>query len=321
MAWQAFLTPLALGAYAASAVGQIPAPTPGLPPGSSAYDAMPDNPGTGPYPAVKEVDPSLPGHVVYRPANLRLLGAKKLAVLIWGNGGCTDDGASARLYLEEIASHGYLVIAPGRILSGPGAPPHASAPAGAPVPAGPLPVKTTTPEVLEGLTWALAENGRRGSQYYGKIDARLTAVSGTSCGGLEAIQAAADPRIRAAVFSHTGIFPATSNPIQGLNVDKSALRQLHTPVLYILGGKSDIAWRNGTDDFARIDHLPVMLVSSDIGHGGSIREANGGAEAKVALDWLEWRLRRDKRAAATFVGPKCRLCVAPAWTVERKKIS
>jgi hypothetical protein len=47
----------------------------------------------------------------------------KLGVVAWGNGGCSDDGASSRFHLLEIASHGYLVIASGRILSGPGAPP------------------------------------------------------------------------------------------------------------------------------------------------------------------------------------------------------
>src|SRR3712207_5557475 len=64
----------------------------------AAYDALPDTKGTGPYPALKEVDPLLPTHVVYRPADLSRLGKKKLGVLVWGNGGCRDDGASARLH-------------------------------------------------------------------------------------------------------------------------------------------------------------------------------------------------------------------------------
>ncbi|RYE04070.1 MAG: hypothetical protein EOP61_02045, partial [Sphingomonadales bacterium] len=84
---------------------------------------MPDTKGTGPWAARKEVDPTLPDHVVYRPANLSALAKRKLGVLVWGNGGCVDDGASARFHLAEIASHGYLVIAPGKILSGPGAAP------------------------------------------------------------------------------------------------------------------------------------------------------------------------------------------------------
>src|SRR4051812_13455958 len=70
----------------------------------AASDVLPDTPGTGPYPAIKEVDPSLPDHVVYRPRDLAALGGRKLGILVWGNGGCRDDGASARQHLAEIAS-------------------------------------------------------------------------------------------------------------------------------------------------------------------------------------------------------------------------
>jgi len=87
----------------------------------AAYEALPNGPGTGPYPAIIETDPTLAKHVVYRPADLAALKDRKLGVLVWGNGGCRDDGASARQHLLEIASHGYLVVAPGAILSGPGA--------------------------------------------------------------------------------------------------------------------------------------------------------------------------------------------------------
>jgi hypothetical protein len=50
-------------------------------------------------------------------------------VVAWGIGGCSDDGANRRFHLLEIASHGYLVIASGRILSGPAAPPREPRPA------------------------------------------------------------------------------------------------------------------------------------------------------------------------------------------------
>ena len=73
----------------------------------------PDTPGTGRFPAIKEEVASLAGHVVYRPKDLAALGAVKLGVVAWGNGGCSDDGASSRFHLLEIASHGYLVIASG----------------------------------------------------------------------------------------------------------------------------------------------------------------------------------------------------------------
>jgi hypothetical protein len=72
---------------------------------------QPDTPGTGLFAAMKEEVASLPRHVVYRPKDLAALGRTKLGVVAWGNGGCSDDGASSRFHLLEIASHGYLVIA------------------------------------------------------------------------------------------------------------------------------------------------------------------------------------------------------------------
>jgi hypothetical protein len=108
------LTAISLIALVAGAAfGQAPPPAP----------AGPDTPGTGRYPSMKEEDPSLADHTVYRPADLAAMGKQKLGVVAWGNGGCSDDAASTRFHLLELASHGYLVIASGKILSGPGAPP------------------------------------------------------------------------------------------------------------------------------------------------------------------------------------------------------
>ncbi len=281
-----------------------------------AYEAMPDTAGTGPYPAVKRTDPAFPDHVLYQPADLSKLGGKKLGVLVWGNGACSDDGASVRFHLAEIASHGYLVIAPGRILTGPGAPPRPQTPP----PPGPLGIKTTTAQVAAGIDWALAENIRRGSPYFGRIDPRLVAVSGHSCGGLQALDIAADPRVRAVIVHNSGVFKDGTNPIRGITIDKAALRRLHTSVLYIMGGPSDIAWPNGTDDFERIDTVPAILASIDVGHGGTFQDANGGRVTPVDVAWLEWQLRGDKGAARWFRGADCRLCTDPAWTVRRKRI-
>ena len=61
----------------------------------AAYHKLPDTPGTGAFPAIKAEDPAFPGHVVYRPADLGRLGGRKLPIVLWGNGGCTDDGAVA----------------------------------------------------------------------------------------------------------------------------------------------------------------------------------------------------------------------------------
>jgi len=294
-----------------------------------AAPAGPDTPGTGPYPAMKEEVASLQQHVLYRPANIAAMGGQKLGVVAWGNGGCSDDGASTRFHLLELASHGYLVIASGRILSGPGAPPRpappprpAAAAPGAPAaaPASLPPPKTTAAQLTEAIDWALKENARSGSPYYGKVDPKQIAVSGFSCGGLQAITAAKDPRVSAVVFQNTGIFVDGPSPISGMDVSKDALRAIHTPVLYILGGTTDIAYKNGMDDFKRIEHVPVAAANIQTGHGGTYFQPNGGAAASVAVSWLQWQLRGDKAAQARFVGKDCGLCKDPQWTLEKKKI-
>ena len=133
-----FSRPIALAVVTACvstlAAAQQPAPPqpdPAALERQAELNKRPDTPGTGRFAAMKEEVASLPRHVVYRPKDLGALGTTKLGVVAWGNGGCSDDAASSRFHLLEIASHGYLVIASGRILSGPGAPPREPRPAGA----------------------------------------------------------------------------------------------------------------------------------------------------------------------------------------------
>ena len=283
----------------------------------------PDTPGTGRFPAIKEEVASLPAHVVYRPKDLAALGRVKLGVVAWGNGGCSDDGASTRLHLLEIASHGYLVIASGRILSGPGAPPREPRPAPQPGQTPQIqPPRTKASDLTDAIDWALAENNRAGSPFFGRIDPGLVALSGWSCGGLQALQVAKDPRVKTMVLQNTGVFNEVPNGrggIPGMDIRKDVLATIHTPTIYILGGPKDIAYANGMDDFARITHVAVAVANLPVGHGGTYFEPNGGAAASVAVSWLDWQLRGDLKSAERFVGEKCGLCVDPQWTIERKQ--
>lgn len=306
-------------AMAVASAGAVAAQTPHGAPGTdfvaarARYDRMPDTRGTGPYPAEKAVDPAFPGHVVYRPIDLQPFAARPLPVLVWGNGGCSSDAASSRLFLAEIASHGYLVVAPGTIQSGPGFAPK-------PIPKKiDLDVETTTAQVRAGIDMATRADHAPG-RWHGKIDPSRVAVAGWSCGGLQALQLAGDPRIKTVVILHSGVFDEGKNPIKGIEVSKSLLKTLRTPILYILGGTSDVAYQNGRDDVARIDTVPVFLANHDVGHVGTLDEPNGGSEAQVTTNWLDWRLKGDAAAGRTFAGPDCTLCTDPAWNVVRKGI-
>jgi hypothetical protein len=289
----------------------------------------PDTAGNGPYPATYAMAPGGMEDVVYQPKDLSQVKGK-LGVYIWGNGGCGYDATSARFHLIEIASHGYIAIAPGEIQSGPKAPkPPAE---GAQQPAAPGSDKRATSEkMIAALDWILAENQRDGSPYFGKIDPASVAFSGHSCGGLIAMAAALDSRAKALVLENSGLF---RQPIGGMGsnpgmasvfklmsqMTKADLVKLHTPVLYILGGPQDMAEPNGLDDYQHIEKVPVFVADHPgAGHGGLFSEPNSEG-TKVELDWLAWQLHKDQVAARTFVGPDCTLCRDFRWVVYRKGI-
>lgn len=275
-----------------------------------AANAQSELTGSGPYPAQMEVDLALPNATIYRPKDLGGLQRRKLGLLIWGNGGCSDDGASARAHLAEIASHGYFVLAPGRPLTGPLTLP------GAPVPA---PMRTTIQDMRTLLDWAFAENGRRGSPYHGRIDLRAVAAAGHSCGGMQAILLADDPRIKTLIVHNSGVMPSLpDNP--PLVMHEERLDGIRRPTLIFLGGESDVVWKYGLRSFERIDNAPAMLLSRDVGHGGMFNQAHGGEIAKLAVAWLEWRLRGDQGAATPFAGPNCGLCRDAAWMVRKRSM-
>ena len=285
--------------------------------------------GTGPFPAVMEQDPSLATHTVYRPKDLSKLQGQKLPIVAWGNGACVNNGASYRNFLTEIASFGFLAIAIG--------PPQASPASGAGKQAQPAgggagkqgaakqgggAPATKYSQLIDAINWAIAENGRKDSQYYGKIDTSKVAVMGHSCGGIQAIAVAADPRINLIGNWSGGLFPAPGGR-GGLTEDvpKDQLDKIHSPVFYISGDSSDIAFENSNDDFKRITKVPAFRGYKDgIGHGGTYNQPNGGEFAKVAVALLKWQFKNDEEAGKMFLGPNCGLCQDSAWHVSKKGI-
>ena len=160
------------------------------------------------------------------------------------------------------------------------------------------------------IDWIIAENDKPCSAYYQRIDTTKMATSGTSCGGLMATGAAVDPRMTTYTTNSSGLFAA----------DDNLYKMLHTPVLYVLGSSSDIAYSNGKRDYEAISALglPIMLFSSkSLGHGGDFRSAGGGTFGKLNLSWLNWHLKGDMGATGKgyFVGDTCTLCKDSGWEV------
>lgn len=324
-------TALALS-YSADAQEGRPNGMPSIPPeimeqmrkDQEAYRAMPDTPGTGPFAAIKEEIAGLPDHTVYRPADLSKVAKGSLPILAWGNGGCSGDGAGARLHLLEIASHGFLAIANGSIKSGPGVPEELRAPP-PPMrregePFTPPPPQSSAAQLTEAIDWAIAENGRAGSPFEGKINVDAVAVSGWSCGGVQALTiATSDARVDTALIHNSGLLPEGGFRLPGMELTKESLGKLSAPVIYIIGGPTDIAYKNGMDDFKRIDAVPVAMANLDVGHGGTFVQPNGGEAARVAVAWLAWKLKGDETAATWFTGPDCKLCSSATWSYEYKE--
>ncbi len=270
---------------------------------------LPDSPGTGPYRVIKHVLDSLPDEVVYQPADLTALGDTKMPVYIFGNGACSTDATKSRHHLIEIASHGYLVISPGGLHGGPG-------------------IEMTSASIMshdfkadpallgKAIDWAIAENGRQGSPFFGRIDTGNVVMSGYSCGGTQALKYAGDPRISSFVIMNSGIFPDNYIPMPGLNLGKGTLDRIDVPVLYVTGGPEDVAYTVARDDFSRINRAPVALIDTNATHSGTYGEPNGGRAAAAVVHWLEWQTRGDADSARWFVGADCKLCADPEWTLQ-----
>jgi dienelactone hydrolase len=275
--------------------------------------------GSGPYAAIAEARADAPGYTIYRPLQPP---PGKMPLVLWGNGACRNNGLSASHFLREIASHGYLVIANGApqeerpaLAELPPPPPSSATPA-------PTPSRTadetSVEQLLGGIDLAVRANGDGGTLGE-KIDIGRIAVMGHSCGGLQALAAGADSRVKTVVAFASGVYNRPDSGRSGVQITKDDLARLHTPVAYILGGPEDIAYPNGTDDFARIGHVPVMLANLPVGHGGTFQLANGGDWARIGTAWLDWQLKGDLQAARWFVGTDCRLCTSYGWTVQRKQ--
>ena len=271
--------------------------------------------GTGGQPAIAQARADAPGYTVYHPVTW---GPEPLPLVLWGNGGCRNNGLSASHFLRQIASHGYVVIANG-------APaeerPVQSAlpPANGPRPTGSAPPRATPDETQVSQLLAAIDWASGAGDLASHVDFARIAVMGHSCGGLQALAAGADGRIKTVVAFNSGVYIRAGSGLSGVHIQKQDLEKLHTPVAYILGGPDDIAYPNGSDDVARIGHVPVFYGNLGVGHGGTFQLADGGDYGRVGAAWLDWQLKGSKTAGAMFAGQDCCLCKDTRWTVVRKQ--
>lgn len=252
--------------------------------------------GTGPHDVVIETNPAdgIRCGTIYRPADMD---AGPYPILVWGEGGCSQDGLSNRAAMAEIASWGYFVVADGT-------PGQQNACQG----------RQNGQAFLDYITWAIDENRKPCSSYYHGLRSTKIAADGFSCGGLMAENVAGDPR-----FTAIGI---TSSGLMGAN--NALWDSMHAPFKIMNGGSSDIAYQNGLNDYQAISSrgIPILyFAKSSAGHGGDLGQGRGDFNL-VNLAWLNWQLKGDEGATgkAFLIGPDCRFCKDPGWEFKSANI-
>ncbi len=290
------------------------------------------NPPTGPDQVVIEHDQSLATHTIYRPANLT---ASKYPLLVWGEGGCAKNGLTFPEYLSEIASYGFVIVADGPPVMtpaggrggdkgkgpGPGAakgtggrrgPGAGAAKGGPPAGAGNM---LDGSALIAAMNWMDKEVKDPASRFYKKVDTAHVAAMGMSCGGLMSYGASADPRIATVGIWNSGMFDPK---------DQKIIDGIHSSVIIITGGDSDIAHDNGKKDFEVMPpRVPIFYgVYPSVGHGGTYSQDNGGPFGQVAVAWLKWQLKGDTSAKGKgyFLGKKCTLCTDSNWQVQSRSL-
>lgn len=263
--------------------------------------------GTGPYKALMFEAPGMEVHTIFAPQDLSPFNEKNpLPVLVWGNGACSNSPWEHYKFLNEIASHGFLVVASGYI----------------PMEDGPYHGQRSTAEQqIEAVDWALAQNADKESPFHGRIDEDAIAAAGMSCGGLQTLQNCEDPRFKTLMIMNSGLFINPGIAMPGMPMPtKDKLQNIRVPVIYILGGEEDIAYANGMDDFYRLTKVPAFAANYPVGHGGTYGQPHGGEFTVPALAWLQWQLKGDEKAAEMFKGYPCGLALREGWTVERNSL-
>ncbi len=254
---------------------------------------VPDYGGSGRHKAVAVREKSLPDFVVYRPMNIdaaMTVGRpgmfatgqpkkEKLPVLIFCNGGCMDTSIGYENMLTDIASHGYVVVAIGELqmLAQHEKDQH-----------------TPSSMVRKALDWICSS----ASPYYNYIDTGKIAAAGHSCGGAQVLANAADPRLKTYLILNAGMGKMTM-----ADASAKSLKNLHGPILYLVGGTQDVAWQNAQMDYKAIKRVPVVLAdNTQSGHGGTYEQPNGGANARMVCAWLDWQLKGRQENERLFIG-------------------
>jgi len=204
-------------------------------------------------------------------------------LITWGNG----TGSNPSLYkvlLNQLASHGFVVIASDSPNVSQGDP----------------------PPMVAGVTWVLAQNDDPTSELYQRIDTTHIGATGHSQGGFATTTAGGDSHI------------VTIAPLCGA----SNQRNLHGPAMLYCGGMdTTVPCSTIQTAFNAINNQPVMLaefLAADHASWVTFRGTTPSPVEAAVTAWMRVHLMGDTALRSWFYGPSCKLCTDSAWSVMQK---
>lgn len=238
----------------------------------------------GPFKVVKETnvgpmagqpDPkynnTVPKFYVYRPMEMATSGYCH-PVVIWSNGH-GDQPSTYEVLLNNLASHGFVVVAS---LSS-------------------IPSQGTPLPAVTGAQWITAQNDDATSEFYHHLDTAHIGASGHSEGGLATTKAASDPHITAiATVSGAGANPG-----------------IHGPALLFCGEKDTVVPCSSVmTTYSSIKDQPAMLADNlSADHGSWLYQSGAkGVDITAITGWMRVHLMGDTANRKMFYGAGCTLC-------------
>jgi len=263
-------------------------------------------PESGPFPPVNSLENDGPftgvtngatgpnnDYSLFYPEQLAPNGAKN-PIVGWGSGGSTDP--SWYTLLPHLATHGFVVIANNAV---PGI--------GGEIGQG--------QDMIAGIDWLLAENGRPESPFFEKLDTKRIAATGYSMGSLATFTIASDDRL------------VTTIHVSGGNQTAGRINNLRAPAAFFCGDQptspmdmliGDVARPNCDTDFEQAT-TPVFYGNFIGGSHLGVMTSPYMERIRVAFTgWLRWQLMDDMTLKSMFVGDQCDICNDPNWTVQQK---